>query len=59
MAATFADDLKPSLDGLQKAQDVMRTHWAEKRGQGRKVLGRSRDEAKAYNPKIEATTERL
>jgi hypothetical protein len=32
---TFADDLKPRLDHLQKAQDVMRTHWAEKRTQGR------------------------
>jgi hypothetical protein len=32
---TFADDLKPKLDQLQKAQDVMRTHWAEKRIQGR------------------------
>jgi hypothetical protein len=29
----FADDLNPRLDQLKKAQDVMRTHWAEKRTQ--------------------------
>jgi hypothetical protein len=28
---SFAEDLKLRLDQLQKAQDVMRTHWAEKR----------------------------
>jgi type IV secretory pathway VirD2 relaxase len=30
----FADDLKARLDTLQKSQDVMRTHWAEKRAGG-------------------------
>jgi hypothetical protein len=30
----FADDLKARLDMLQKSQDVMRTHWAEKRTGG-------------------------
>jgi predicted transcriptional regulator len=30
----FSDDLKARLDTLQKSQDVMRTHWAEKRTGG-------------------------
>jgi hypothetical protein len=30
----FADDLKTKLDALQKSQDIMRTHWAEKRTGG-------------------------
>jgi type IV secretory pathway VirD2 relaxase len=30
----FADDLKARLDTLQTSQDVMRTHWAEKRSGG-------------------------
>jgi hypothetical protein len=30
----FTDDLKARLDTLQKSQDVMRTHWAEKRAGG-------------------------
>jgi type IV secretory pathway VirD2 relaxase len=30
----FANDLKARLDTLQKSQDVMRTHWAEKRAGG-------------------------
>jgi type IV secretory pathway VirD2 relaxase len=33
----FADDLKARLDTLQTSQDVMRTHWAEKRAQGRET----------------------
>jgi hypothetical protein len=27
----FANDLKTKLDALQKSQDIMRTHWTEKR----------------------------
>jgi hypothetical protein len=30
----FTDDLKTKLDALQKSQDIMRTHWAEKRAGG-------------------------
>jgi hypothetical protein len=28
---TFADDMKARLDSLQKSQDIMRSHWEEKR----------------------------
>jgi predicted transcriptional regulator len=30
----FADDLKARLDTLQESQDVIRTHWVEKRARG-------------------------
>ena len=47
----FADDLKVRLDTLQKSQDVMRTHWAEKRA-GREV-GEQRENVVSLDRAVE------
>jgi type IV secretory pathway VirD2 relaxase len=54
----FAEELKPRLDQLQKAQDVMRTHWAVKRTQGRDTLRQSTraDNDKHMEAKVNAPT---
>jgi hypothetical protein len=57
---TFADDLKSRLDQLQKAQDVMRTHWTEKRVQGREPQHQAtlRDNNRHVEAKVPAPTSR-
>jgi hypothetical protein len=37
---TFAADLKARLDALQKSQDIMRSHWEEKRAGGHSTKAR-------------------
>ena len=39
----FAADLKARLDALQKSQDIMRSHWEEKRSGGHLEKARSTD----------------